>query len=536
MLRTERPKFLLTSVFGPYAVDDDYGEKANLMELFHNQVTREQGIFSYRFNHSSFGLYLLAENIEAPTVVLDFPTLPQFAEELKRGYDYVGISFIMPNFKKAQKMAELARQLAPGTKIILGGHGTAVDEAETAIPHDHICRGEGVSFLRRLFGEDPARPIRHPLLNSAYNRRVMGVPLPESSGILITGVGCPNKCRFCATSHFFGDYIAYLKTGKEIFDVCCAYQDRFGVTDFGVMDENFLKNLPRALELLACMEASGRFFTFGIFSSAETLSQLPSLDLLVRLGVTFVWMGVESRFECYEKNKGVDFARLIAELRKRGVSVLTSAILFLESHTEETLWEDVRFVAGLRPDYLQFMELAPLPGTALYRDYEREGRLCLIDEVPYKERHGRSRIWFRHPRFPIGEAAGLVRKAFEYDYRVNGASLIRAVQTAMWGYEYAAAHDDARVRNRTGGFRSFLDSARLFMFPAKLFAANPATRELLAALDESFRKRFPAATFKQRLLSGLAAVLALKTAVKNRFWGDVIQPPTRRTVYRWLDA
>ena len=57
-------KLLLTSVFGPYGVDDEYGEKENKMELFHNQVTREQGIFSFRFNHGSHGLCILAENID----------------------------------------------------------------------------------------------------------------------------------------------------------------------------------------------------------------------------------------------------------------------------------------------------------------------------------------------------------------------------------------------------------------------------------------------------------------------------------------
>ena len=39
-------KLLLSSVFGLYGVNDEYGEKENKMELFHNQVTREQGIFS----------------------------------------------------------------------------------------------------------------------------------------------------------------------------------------------------------------------------------------------------------------------------------------------------------------------------------------------------------------------------------------------------------------------------------------------------------------------------------------------------------
>ena len=119
-------KLLLTSVFGPYGVDDEYGEKENKMELFHNQVTREQGIFSYRFNHGSQGLYFLAENIDIPTAVLDFPTLGRFKKELKKGYDYIGISFIIPNFKKAKRMTQAIRELSPKSKIILGGHGVNI--------------------------------------------------------------------------------------------------------------------------------------------------------------------------------------------------------------------------------------------------------------------------------------------------------------------------------------------------------------------------------------------------------------------------
>jgi len=143
-------KLLLTSVVGPYGVDDEYGEKENKMELFHNQVTREQGIFSYRFNHRSQGLYFLAENIDVPAAVLDFPTFKRFKKELKKGYDYIGISFIVPNFKKAKKMAQTIRELSPKSKIILGGHGVSIPNIESMIDHDLICKGEGVSFLREL--------------------------------------------------------------------------------------------------------------------------------------------------------------------------------------------------------------------------------------------------------------------------------------------------------------------------------------------------------------------------------------------------
>ncbi len=37
-------RILLSSVFGPYAQDDQFGSRAiNPMELYHNQVTRAQG-------------------------------------------------------------------------------------------------------------------------------------------------------------------------------------------------------------------------------------------------------------------------------------------------------------------------------------------------------------------------------------------------------------------------------------------------------------------------------------------------------------
>ena len=48
-IRWDRRAVLLASVFGPYAQDDQYGSRLiNPMELFHNQVTRVQGPFSFR--------------------------------------------------------------------------------------------------------------------------------------------------------------------------------------------------------------------------------------------------------------------------------------------------------------------------------------------------------------------------------------------------------------------------------------------------------------------------------------------------------
>ncbi len=98
----QRARVLLSSVFGPYAQDDEFGSRAiNPMELHHNQVTRAQGALSLRMFHRSWGIKMIQENISAPCTVLDFPQRQDFAEELRRyDYDVVGISSIIVNIGK----------------------------------------------------------------------------------------------------------------------------------------------------------------------------------------------------------------------------------------------------------------------------------------------------------------------------------------------------------------------------------------------------------------------------------------------------
>ena len=66
-------RILLSSVFGPYAQDDEFGSRSiNPMELYHNQVTRAQGSFSLRMFHRSWGIMMIQENISAPCSVAGF--------------------------------------------------------------------------------------------------------------------------------------------------------------------------------------------------------------------------------------------------------------------------------------------------------------------------------------------------------------------------------------------------------------------------------------------------------------------------------
>src|SRR3954449_694225 len=143
-------RILLTSVFGPYAQDDEFGSRAiNPMELYHNQVTRSQGSFSLRMFHRSWGIMMIQHNISAPCTVLDFPTLDRFETEItSHHYDIIGISGIIPNVGKVREMCKRVRQLSPDSTIIVGGHCAAIPGIEHLIDADHIVRGEGMAWMR----------------------------------------------------------------------------------------------------------------------------------------------------------------------------------------------------------------------------------------------------------------------------------------------------------------------------------------------------------------------------------------------------
>jgi radical SAM superfamily enzyme YgiQ (UPF0313 family) len=549
-------KLLLCGVFKPFGVKDETTEPLCTMELLNNQVTREQGIHSPRSNNPSFALYLMAENVQVPTTVLDFPSWREFTKEIDGGnYSHVGISFIVPNVMKARRMAEYVRRHSPRTKILLGGHGTSVPELRQLIDCDEICHGEGISWLRKYFGENPNRPIIHPTVPSAINSFVYGAPILGKAGIIIPGVGCQNSCRFCATSHKFDrQYTSFLKTGEEIFAACRKSEEDLGVDDFGLMDENFCKNPERACQLLEQMEMHRKAYTFSIFSSAETITKMGT-DFLLRLGVNFIWIGVESKANLFEKTQGIDLHKLISDLQDHGISVLASSILFLEHHDKETIHEDIDWAIGLESDLLQFMELGPNPGTRLYNDYEAAGKI--LKEIPWARKHGQDEIWFHHPHFSLPETASYLRNAFVKKYLLHGPSVLSMAMTAIQGYVRVKAEIAERekrgivwdpaaikyVQGKSPARDTFmhlrLDAIRRNalrfrpIFSTTLrYAPNEQAAEKCRKVMELFNEAFGPMTFSERMQSLTVRLLAAREHHRTKKEGVIMrQPPTNRTTY-----
>src|SRR3954462_10799828 len=468
------------------------------MELYHNQVTRAQGAFSLRMFHRSWGIMMIQANISAACTVLDFPTLEHFARELQQQqYDVVGISSIIVNLGKVREMCRMLRRPSPQSVIVVGGPVAAIPGIDRLIDADHIVRGEGVAWMRRYLGEDEAAPIRHPAIVSGMRTRIMGIRVPDRKGAtaatIIPSVGCPLGCNFCTTSAFFGGkgkFINFYNTGDELFEVMSKLEKSMNVTTFFMMDENFLLHKKRSMRLLELMREHDKSWGLAVFASANALRQY-TMQELAELGVSWVWMGLESPKSTYTKLNGTDTHEVVRELHAHGIRVLGSSIVGLEHHTPENIQDEIEYAVDHATDFHQFMLYTPVPGTPLYKQIESEGRL--LPDVDLADIHGQHSFNFEHTAISREQSKRFLDWAFWRDFEKNGPSLFRMCKTFFEGWKRYKHFPDARVRRRFADELlavSTVYNATLWVMEKKFKSINPEVSAEIRSLRREIESEF----------------------------------------------
>ena len=467
-----------------------------------------------------------------------------FARELTANqYDVVGITSIIVNLGKVREMCRMVRELSPGSVIVIGGHVAATPGLETMIDADHIVRGEGISWMRRYLGEDEHAPIRHPAIVSGLQTRIMGVRLPERKGAtaaaIIPSVGCPMGCNFCTTSAFFGGkgkFVNFYETGDELFEVMCQVESELQVQSFFVMDENFLLYRARAMRLLERMKEAGKSWSLSVFSSANAIRKY-TMQELVELGVSWVWMGLESPAAGYGKLAGTDIGQLTRELRQHGIRVQGSTIIGLEHHTPENIAGDIEAAVGYQTDFHQFMLYTPVPGTPLYREMAEQGRMLM--DVDVADIHGQYKFNFRHAAISRDDSKKFLDWAFWRDFEHNGPSLYRMCQTMLHGWRRYKDYPDARVRERFARDVNKLSgayNAALWVMEREFRKINGEVSQRIHQLRREVQKEFPVAARIAAAALGPFLLWSTRREEKRLAAGRTYEPPSFLERHNWLSA
>lgn len=362
----------------------------------------------------------------------------------------------------------------------------------------------------------------------------MGIDLGRRSGgtaaILIPSVGCPLGCNFCSTSALFGgkgNFVDFFATGDELFRVMSEIEAELKTRSFFVLDENFLHHKKRALRLLELMEEHDRNWALYVFSSARVLESY-SLDQLVRLGISWVWMGLEGKESAYDKLRGVDTRALVALLQSHGIRVLGSTIIGLEDHRPEGMDDVIAHAVSHATVFHQFMLYTPLPGTPLHERHRQDGSLIPEAEFPPADAHGQYRFNYTHRHITDGREEGYLREAFRRDFAQNGPSILRMIRVLLNGWQRYRMDPRDRIRSRIAREAAPLRTtyAGAVWAIRKWYRADPPLRAAADALLYDITAAFGWPTRLLAPLIGRYAFSALQKETARLASGWRYEPPT----------
>jgi radical SAM superfamily enzyme YgiQ (UPF0313 family) len=527
-------KILLTSVCRP--MGPEYGDAPSVgYELLYRQVTRAQGIFSPRTVNVHFSLDYIAENLDAPTVVLQYPSKRELIKELKKGYDYVGVSFLLAVMHKMKETVALIRQYAPNSKIVLGGYGTVLKDDALKPYADYICREEGVAYFRRLLGEpEIPMPYKHPLIVSWL--KLFGWKI-SGTGKIFAGLGCPNGCDFCCTSHFFSrKHIKLLPTGRDIYNVVERYQALDPSLVFLILDEDFLLNKKRAMEFRECVLKSNRKPSIFAFSSIKAISQY-TVEEILEMGIDGFWIGYEGTRSNYAKQQGRPVADILTEFREHGITVLASMIVGFDYQTPEIVAQELDGLMKLKPSLGQYLIYGPVPGTPFHERIIKENLLQDVyttDKDLFYRRGDGFRTMIKHPTLSPEQIEEIQRWCFEQDFQRLGPSIFRVLESRLLGYRKLKDSQNPVLRRKAEYYASELRFAYPVFLAGRLLGPNAKVRKWIGGLERNIHAELGRPEFAQRLKSLLAVGAALWTGLTLKL--NLFQHPRlQRTTYRLPD-
>lgn len=316
--------------------------------------------------------------------------------DFNRKADVVGISTTIMTANRAYEIAVEFRKR--GVTVIIGGVHASMLPDEAGRYCDAVCIGDGERAIVRILEDFEKGKLKEKYIGELVP--LVGLKQPRrdlfKSGYTFmpvnTSRGCPFECHFCVINEFYhGQY-----RKRDVEDVIAELRELPGenyvifFTD-GNMVGYSKSDVTRFKELCRRLieeRAAGRFkaSSFMGYASVNALDDDELLDLAARAGCSALFVGFESinPASLRDMNKvmnlkyGVEsYAGLIEKAHRRKIAVVGELIVGNDSDDRSVLDETKKFIDATNLDILRLQILQPLPGTKLYEQLRKEGRLHL---------------------------------------------------------------------------------------------------------------------------------------------------------------
>lgn len=366
----------------------------------------------------------------------------------------VGISANTPLIKGAWLAAEIVKQNSRAYVVLGGPHPTSLPEESLNKQYiDGVIVGEGergmVSLVKALAGQQSFEKVEGLVYRGANNeirynspqlmenlnelpfpayelfkidRYSVTQPLrdPGRKGTrafyLMTSRGCPYNCVFCYKG-------IYQRTWRPHSPEYVIAEWRYLVeemkaTEIGVQDDVFNLNRPRALKICQLLKQNGLDKVPWVTNNGirADYTDFELLKAMKEAGCKRVAFGIESGDEVIIENidKKLSLEKAIQAIKtaeKAGLSTMGFFMFGNPGENEMTMEKTIQLALKLDPDVAHFSIATPFPGTRLYWQVLKEGKLLNQNWEEYGILEGKG-------VFELGEVnPALVAKFWRRAYR-----------------------------------------------------------------------------------------------------------------------
>jgi radical SAM superfamily enzyme YgiQ (UPF0313 family) len=302
------------------------------------------------------------------------------ALDLEVEADLIGLTFMTFNAPRAYEIADFFRK-ERGKPVIVGGYHPTFMPEEASQHADAVCIGDAEDTVPRIMEDFMAGSLK-PFYRSQLPS-LAGLPIPNRTLIRkkdyapVSTVqatrGCYAHCSFCSVAAFHH----YHHRTRPVDEVV---EELKGVGKLVLfMDDNLIGNREYAKELFAAMiPLKKQWFSqcgIGIAQDEELL------QLAARSGCRGLFVGFESLSQAglrhwkKQGNLGKDYLRVVKKLHGQGIAVCAAFVFGCDEDTPEVFEQTVDFLLEANADLLQATRMTPFPGTPLFEELDRQGRI-----------------------------------------------------------------------------------------------------------------------------------------------------------------
>lgn len=219
----------------------------------------------------------------------------------------------------------------------------------------------------RAFAKYPF-PARHLLPNERYYSITSQL---RNFTVMLTQMGCPQKCSFCPISRVPYQARAVDSVLSEV-DECVR---RYDIREIDFFDADFVVGRRRAEDICRGLIERKHPLEWSCRACVDSLDR-DMLRLMADAGCRKVYIGIEtaSPENLRRMNKRLEVSRVqqvIRDAQDLGIHPLGFFMTGVPGETRQTLRNTIRYSVSLGLDYAQFSRTIAKPGTGLHDEVTR---------------------------------------------------------------------------------------------------------------------------------------------------------------------